>query len=232
MKIRTLFTDRNGGVSRPPYQSFNLAFHTGDDPAAVKRNREILKKRTGVSSIVWMDQVHGDRVETVDISTPSPLLACDAIVTDESDLALAVMVADCIPILLSDKTKGVIAAIHAGRNGTLKEIAKKTVETMQKNFGSTPADIEAKLGPSICERCYEVSKQIADIVKKSFGSSYVNGRYLNLRRLNFDQLTGAGLKPEKIEISDICTKCTEEYFSYRKEGVTGRFAGVIWIEKR
>ncbi len=231
MKIHTLFTGRDGGVSLPPYESLNLAFHTGDDPAAVEKNRALLKKGIGVSRILWMDQVHSDRVEIVDGSAPSPVPACDAIVTNEKNLALAVMVADCIPMLLFDETKGVVAAVHAGRNGTFKEISAKTVERMQKGFGCRPADLKAKLGPSIGECCYEISEDLAQIVEKSFSKVYMNGRYLNLRHLNFDQLTRAGLHPGNIEISDICTRCSEKYFSYRREGVTGRFAGVIWIDR-
>ncbi len=229
MKIETLFTDRSGGASSPPYDSLNLAYHTGDDPALVERNRRVLKKRVGIEKVVFMEQVHGCEVAVVDTNSPSTLPSCDAVVTSASNIALAVMVADCIPILLSDSDRGVIAAVHAGRNGTFLNIAAKTVRKMAKEFGSDPKRIEAKLGPSIHGCCYEVSEELAQIALKNFGYEYVNGRYLDLQGINEKQLIEAGVKKSNIEISPICTCCDKNYFSYRREGVTGRFAGIIWM---
>ncbi len=230
MKIETLFTDRKGGVSASPYDTLNLAYHTGDNPASVQENRKLLKSKMGVERVFYMEQVHGCEVAVVDTKSPDTLPSCDAVVTSASNIALAVMVADCIPILLSDSDRGVIAAVHAGRNGTFLNIAAKSIQKMAKEFGSDPEKIEAKLGPSIHGCCYEVSEELAQIARKNFTSKYVNGRYLDLQGINEKQLMEAGVKKSNIEISPICTCCDKNYFSYRREGVTGRFAGIIWMK--
>ena len=225
-----LFSDRHGGVSAPPYDSLNLGDHVGDDPEAVARNRRILQRRIGGLPIVWMEQVHGDRI--VDVKGPTERAGrCDALVTKCPGIALAVMVADCVPILMADTRRGVVAAVHAGRNGTLLDIAPKTVVHMAKRYGCDPRDIEVWMGPAIGVCCYQVSEEIATIVGKSVGEKYVNGRYLDLKSLNRDRLIAAGVLPEHIMISDVCTCCDLDYFSYRRDGVTGRFAGVIALQE-
>ena len=225
-----LFSDRHGGVSAPPYDSLNLGDHVGDDPEAVARNRRILQRRIGALPIVWMEQVHGDRI--VDVKGPTERAGrCDALVTECPGIALAVMVADCVPILMADTQRGVVASVHAGRNGTLLDIAPKTVVHMAKRYGCDPRDIEVWMGPAIGGCCYEVSEEIATIVGKSVGEKYVNGRYLDLKSLNRDRLIAAGVLPEHIMISDVCTCCDLDYFSYRRDGVTGRFAGVIALQE-
>ena len=231
MKIGWTFTDRRGGVSRPPYDSLNLALHTGDDPFAVSQNRMILQNRIGLP-VYFMQQVHGDNIVIVEESSPETLQACDAIITNSPGIALVVMVADCIPLLLFDEIKGVAAAVHAGRNGTFLNIGTKCVKTMAERFGCCSGDIHAKMGPSIRACCYEISEEMAAVVRKNFGEKYMNGRYLNLQSLNRDRLLEAGLRESSIYISKVCTCCSADHFSYRREGTTGRFAGVVWIEKR
>ncbi len=231
MKIGWTFTDRRGGVSRPPYDSLNLALHTGDDPSAVSQNRKILQNRIGLP-VYFMQQVHGDNIVIVEESSPETLQACDAIITNRPGIALVVMVADCIPLLLFDEIKGVAAAVHAGRNGTFLNIGAKCVKTMAERFGCRSGDIHAKMGPSIRACCYEISEEMAAVVRKNFGEKYMNGRYLNLQSLNRDRLLEAGLREDSIDISKVCTCCSADHFSYRREGATGRFAGAVWIEKR
>jgi YfiH family protein len=231
-KISYLFTDRHGGLSSPPYDSFNLAYHVGDDERSVQRNRDILKRKTALLSIVWMDQIHSNRVHVVDtpLGGDTTIDRCDAIVTDLTQTGLAVMVADCIPLLLYDTKRQVIAAAHAGRNGTFLQIAPKTVRTMQRRFGCDPGEIHAVIGPSIGPCCYEIGEDLAAIVEKSFGKQYMNDRYLDIQRLNVDMLTGIGVKAENIDVSPICSACSSDHYSYRREGTTGRFAGLIWME--
>ena len=225
-----LFTDRHGGVSRPPYDSLNLGDHVGDDPAVAAKNRRRLQTRIGGLPIVWMEQVHGDRI--VDARSANDRVGrCDAIVTDRPGIALAVMVADCIPILMADTQRGVVAAVHAGRNGTLLDIAPKTVAHMVAHYGCRVDDIDVWMGPAIGVCCYEVSEQIAKIVAKSRGERYMNGRYLDLKSLNRDCLIAAGIDAKRVHISDTCTCCDDNYFSYRREGVTGRFAGIIGLKR-
>ena len=231
MKIKYCFTNRHGGVSTPPYNTLNLAFHVGDNQANVIKNRTILQSKLNLQNIVWMDQVHGNNVQTVSSPQTEPLPACDAIITNQPNIALAVMVADCIPILMFDPKRNIIAAIHAGRNGTFLQIAPKTVKVMQKEFGCVPADIQVIMGPSIHVCCYEIGDDLAAIVEKNFGKSYMNGRMLDLQKLNHDQLIKAEVKENHIKISRTCTCCNPNYFSYRRDGITGRFIGIIWIEQ-
>jgi len=230
MKIKYHFTDRYGGVSTLPYDSLNLAFYVGDNQANVIKNRTTLRKRLNLQNIVWMEQVHKDNIQTISSPQSKPIPACDAIITDQPNIALAVMVADCIPILMFDSKCKIIAAIHAGRNGTFLQIAPKTVKVMQKEFGCLPADIQVIMGPSIHNCCYEIRDELVAIVEKNFGKSYVNGRMLNLQKLNHNQLIKANVSKDNIKISSICTCCNPNYFSYRREKTTGRFAGVIWME--
>ncbi len=137
-----------------------------------------------------------------------------------------VMIADCIPILLHDEKKGVIAALHAGRNSTFLKIVDVAINKMKENFGTNPSDIKASFGPSIQKCCYEVSVELVNIVKNSFGSEFINGRYIDLQGINKKLLINNGVK--EINISNICTKCTSKvHFSYRKDPKTGRFAGII-----
>jgi len=230
VKTEYFFTDRHGGVSTQPYDSLNLAFHVGDNKSDVIENRTILKDNLNLQNIVWMEQVHGDNVQIVLSPQSKPIPACDAIITNQPNIALAVMVADCIPILMFDSKRHIIASIHAGRNGTFLQIAPKTVKVMQKEFGCLPSDILVFMGPSIHACCYEIGTDLATIVEKNFGKSYINGRMLDLQKLNRDQLIEVKVREENIKISSTCTCCNHNYFSYRREGATGRFAGIVWME--
>ncbi len=226
-------SDRHGGVSPAPYDTLNIALHVGDDPKNVLRNRIILAAKFDYLSenLIFMEQTHSTNVVVIEDAATNKIENCDAIVTDRPNIPLMVMVADCIPLMLYDPVKRVIAAVHAGRNGTFGDIGPKTVSVMQERFGCDPADILAGLGPSIHACCYEVGEDLADITLKSFGERYIRkregGSYLDLQTLNFDRLRQAGLKTENIEISPLCTACESDFFSYRREGTTGRFAGVI-----
>jgi len=226
--IRYFFTDKRGGVSEGPYRSFNLAFHVGDDAEAVRKNRAILERKVK-KRVLFMNQIHSDKI----ISASDNLCECDAIVSDRDDLALAVMVADCVPLLMFDRHAGVIAAVHAGRAGAFKLIAKKTAAYMCERFGCDPKNIEAVMGPHIRSCCYEVSSKIAREAAAIFSKECVKrGRFLDISLMLRESLVQFGLKSDKIRISKECSCCNERYFSYRREGVTGRFAGVIYKEIR
>ncbi len=232
----TLFcavSDRHGGVSPAPYDTLNIALHVGDNPVNVLRNRTILANRYDYLSenLIYMEQTHSANIAVIDDAAINKIDNCDALITDQKNIPLMVMIADCIPLLLFDPVQRVIAAVHAGRNGTFAQIGPKTVATMQERFATKPGDILAALGPSIHACCYEVGADLADITVKNFGEAYIQKRgeknYMDLQKLNVDQLTGAGLSPEHIEVSPHCSACDSNYFSYRREGTTGRFAGVI-----
>lgn len=216
------FTDKNDG---------NLAFHVEDNEINVIKNRQnlALKLAYKYEDLVYMNQVHGANIIVVDENSPKLIDNCDSIITRSKNLPLMVMVADCIPILMFDGKKEIIAAIHAGRNSTFLEISKKTAEIFIENFSSNPKDISVVLGASIQKCCYEVSDELSKIVENSFGKEFVENNHIDLQGINKKQLNDLGIK--NIEISDICTKCgNKPYFSYRKDKKTGRFAGIIILK--
>ena len=193
----------------------------GDSPEIVARNRELLSKITG--PIQFMNQVHGDEVVEVKSIGDDP--TCDALITRVPGIALAVMVADCIPLLLSSST--VVGAVHVGRRGLMNSVAVKAVDAMRK-LGAD--QIHAQLGPSICGRCYEVPQELADevVAKHPAASSLTNNLTpaLDLSRALIADLVASGVT---YEASTICTLENDEYFSYRRHNITGRNAGVVWL---
>ena len=217
----SVFTTRRNGASLAPYESLNLAQHVGDSAETVARNRELLSKITG--PIQFMNQVHGDEVVEVKSIGDDP--TCDALITRAPGIALAVMVADCIPLLLSAST--VIGAVHIGRRGLMNSVAVKAVDAMRK-LGAD--QIHAQLGPSICGRCYEVPQELADevVAQHPAASSLTNNLTpaLDLPRALIADLVASGVT---YEASTICTLENDEYFSYRRHNITGRNAGVVWL---
>ena len=209
----------------------NIAFHVGDDINNVIENRKklALKHNYKYENLKYMNQVHKSKVEIVTSKSENLIDNCDAIVTNEKDIPLMVMVADCIPILMWDLKQGVIAAVHAGRNSTFQRIAQNTVNTMKTKFNCKVEDIVVEMGPSIQRCCYEVSQELAIIVKQSFGSSFVNNRLIDLQSINKKQLEELGVT--NIKISNVCTKCSKQpYYSYRLDKHTGRFSAVILLK--
>lgn len=222
--IKYFFTTKTDG---------NIAYHVNDNKSNVDKNRQALKSKykVDVSRLVFMNQTHGSNVRIVTQNSKHCTDDCDAIITNEKNLPLMVMVADCIPILMYDDKQKVIAAIHAGRNSTFLKIAQKTALIMMEKFNCKAEDLKVNLGPSIQKCCYEVSSELEDIVKNSFGDEFTNNRLIDLQGINSKQLIQIGLKEENINISKICTKCSnEEYFSFRLNKHCGRFSGIITIE--
>jgi YfiH family protein len=228
-------TDRYGGVSQKPYDSLNLALHVGDAPLNVLENRVRVSEKYNfcVKNLIFMDQVHGAHVAIIEDTMENKIAASDALITNVSNIPLMVMVADCIPILLYDPIQHVIAVVHAGRNGTFLSIVQETIRKMQAHFHSSCEDILIGMGPSIHSCCYEVGSDLADIATKNFGEASIMIKeekyYLDLHSINYNQMIEMGIKKEHIETSAICTACDENYFSYRREGETGRFAGFMML---
>jgi YfiH family protein len=215
------FTNRLGGVSRDAYSSLNLGDHVGDDLNDVSSNREIIEKLYGPTQ--FMNQVHGSRIVIIESVTDEQPTA-DALVTGIPGLTLAVMVADCIPLLLTSRE--IVAAVHVGRRGLVNEIALKTLELMRE-MGAH--DISAKIGPAICGLCYEVSTEIHDEVVAKFPSAMsktaVGTPALDLPRALTEALKSAGVR--SVLDQKLCTVELPELFSYRRDGVTGRQAGLV-----
>lgn len=231
------FTTRGGGVSLPPYHSLNLAFHVGDNELDVEKNHQILADTLHYKkeNLIHMKQIHSAKViqvdEEYDFNTP---VTCDALITDTKEIPLMVMVADCSPILFYDDFKKVIAVAHAGRQGAFLNIIKNVIERFQESYNSKAKDIVVSVGAGICQSCYEVNQEIYDeAVKLGYALALLkkDKRYfLDIRYILKKQLRENGIKEEHIEISDECSSCSnEKYFSYRADGVTGRFAGVIMM---
>jgi len=223
-------------VSKPPFDSFNLGDHVGDDPDAVSANRSRLAQAIGLGAdrVVWMNQVHSDHVQVVSAAGTGARGAfddTDALVTATPRLALAVITADCVPVLLGDARNGVIGAAHAGRVGAAKGIVARTVEAMVA-LGADVADISALLGPAVSGPNYEVPYEMADDVEAVLpGSLTTTARgtaALDLRAGIARQLEGLGVKA--IDIDPRCTVDDPNLFSHRRSAPTGRLASVVWME--
>lgn len=217
------FTDRTGGKSTGAFLSRNVATHVGDDQATVLSNRAELENLLGLP-IQYMNQVHGDVVATVGVEIIADPTA-DALVTQSVGIGVAVMVADCIPLLLASSRT--VAAVHVGRKGLMNKVALAAIKEMRSRDTS---EITAVVGPSICGQCYEVSQEIYDDVSKSFplaaSTTRVGGLALNLSRALIDQLESLGVK---VIDEGRCTVEDHNLYSYRRDGVTGRQVGVVWL---
>jgi YfiH family protein len=224
---RFAITDRHGGVSAPPFAGLNLGGHVGDDPDAVRANRAAVAAAVGVppDRLVFMDQVHGDAVVQVDGPWDGPPPQCDAMVTTRRDLALAVLVADCVPVLLAAPAEGVVGVAHAGRAGMVAGVAERLVDAMRDLGART---ILGRVGPSVCARCYPVGPQLRDEV------AAVRPVSRSVSRHGEPALDVAGgvleqLSPRCWAVEQLpgCTVERDDLFSYRRDGRTGRFAGVV-----
>ncbi|HEV7653886.1 MAG TPA: peptidoglycan editing factor PgeF [Mycobacteriales bacterium] len=233
MTVRRIVTSRSGGVSTGPYASFNLGAHVGDDPAAVTANRGRLAAAAGLAPdhVIWMEQIHGATVQVVDGPRAEPVEATDGLVTATPGIAVAVLVADCVPILLADAEHGVVAAVHAGRVGAAAGVVPRAVEAF-RSAGGDPATGDVLLGPSVCGACYEVPADMQAAVESRLPGSAVRTRKgtpgLDLRAGLARQLDGLGFG--KVVTDPRCTAEDPELYSHRRDGVTGRQAAVAWLE--
>jgi purine-nucleoside/S-methyl-5'-thioadenosine phosphorylase / adenosine deaminase len=233
IRIRRVVTTRHGGVSVPPYASFNLGEHVGDRSEAVAANRERLAAGVGLSAqrLVWMEQVHGRTVAVVDGPLAAPVPATDALVTAEPGLAVAVLVADCVPVLLADPVGKVVGAVHAGRVGARVGVLPAALAAMRE-LGARIEQVEVLLGPSACGQCYEVPAAMQADVEDRLPGSACRTRQgtagLDLRAGLWRQLAAAGVA--RVGVDPRCTIEDPALYSYRREGVTGRLAALTWFE--
>ncbi|HEY5836945.1 peptidoglycan editing factor PgeF [Streptomyces sp.] len=228
------FTDRWGGVSAVPYDSLNLGGAVGDDPAAVRANRALAAGALGrdPGRVVWMNQVHGRDVAVVGEPWGSgPVPAVDATVTTRADLTLAVLTADCVPVLLADPQARVVGAAHAGRPGLVAGVVPATVE-MMITLGADPGRLIALLGPSVCGKCYEVPAvlrdEVAAVVPQAYAETSWGTPAVDVSAGVRAQLARRGVRVH--EAPTVCTLESPEHFSYRRESVTGRLAGYVWLD--
>ncbi|GAA1920064.1 peptidoglycan editing factor PgeF [Streptomyces sodiiphilus] len=230
---RFAFTDRWGGVSAAPYEALNLGGAVGDDPAAVRANRERAAHALGVDprSVLWLNQVHGSAVAVADGPWPGGAAPeADAVVTARRGQVLAVLTADCTPVLLADPEAGVAGAAHAGRPGLAAGVVPATLEAMVA-LGAEPARILARTGPAVCGRCYEVPASLRDEVERAVPGSGCDTRAgtpgIDIAEGVRRQLGAAGV--QDVKISSVCTLESPDHFSYRRLTVTGRQASYVWL---
>ncbi|HEV2781980.1 MAG TPA: peptidoglycan editing factor PgeF [Actinophytocola sp.] len=234
MRIRRVVTTRAGGVSRPPFDSFNLGAGVGDDPEAVAANRKRLADELGLAPdrLVWMEQVHGRNAVIVEGPREGAVPVTDALVTAVPGLALVALVADCVPVLLADPDAGVVGAVHAGRVGARVGVVPAALGAMRE-AGADIGRVEVLLGPAVCGECYEVPATMQADVEKHLPGSACRTRKgtagLDLRAGLWRQLADAGVA--RIGIDPRCTVEDETLFSHRRNKTTGRLAALTWVDR-
>ena len=231
------FSTRLGGVSGGYYESLNLSFDRGDDPEAVRENFRRIGEAIGVQveDMVMSKQTHTTNVRVVTeedrgkgIVRDRDYTDIDGLITNVRGICLVTSYADCVPLYFVDPVRKAIGLSHSGWRGTVGKIGKKTVELMTESFGSDPADILACVGPSICSDCYEVSQDVIDKVKEVFDEALWeslfyekgNGKYqLDLWKTNEEVFQEAGILPEHIAVTNVCTRCNSRIlYSHRVQG--------------
>lgn len=241
--LRHGMTTRLGGVSAPPFNSFNLGKNTRDEVASLKTNYQRLFTCNSATQykVFLTNQVHGDTIQCVafnqaELESETIYDKTDGLMTRESGAFLMSFYADCTPLFFADPIQRVVAVSHAGWKGTVRNIGKKTVEQMCSVYGSKPEDILVGIGPSAGICCYEVGEEVIEQLLdsiptlKDFYSPCDNGKYLvNIKKANVASIIEAGVLIDNIEVSSHCTICDEQFFSYRREGETGRMSGYICI---
>lgn len=244
------FSSRLGGVSEGFLSSMNLSFSRGDEPERVRENFRRIAESIGFSEkdLVFSMQTHTANVRRVGredcgrgLERPVGYCDVDGLVTNEPGVVLATFYADCVPLFFVDPVHHCIGLSHSGWRGTVGKIGKATVETMAREFGSEPGDLLAAVGPSICQECYEVSEEVIGLFRENFAEELWpklfyrkdNGHYqLNLWEANRLIFQEAGILPQHITVTDICTACNPELlFSHRASGgKRGNLAGFLEIK--
>ncbi len=221
------FTTTRGGSSVGDFASLNLGGHVGDDPLTVESNRTLVADAFGVGRdrLLFMNQRQGSDVVVVDGPWEGEAPEADCVVTTSTDLALAVLVADCVPVLLVDQVAGVAAAVHAGRPGMMSGIVGSAVDAMTE-LGAR--SIRAAVGPSVCGRCYEVPEamraQAANVSPAAAAISWKGTPAIDVAAGVVEQLRARSVAVQWIPG---CSRESEELFSYRRQHRTGRYAGVV-----
>ena len=243
------YTTKEGGVSEGEYSSLNLGLSTDDKWENVLKNYNIAAERIGFDAkrVVLTQQVHSDNIKVVTdldagkrLYVKSDILETDGLITNCKNLPIGVFTADCTPVLLCDKEKRVVSAVHSGWRGTLAEISKKAVLKMMDEFGLSPENIVVSIGPSIKQCHFEVKEDVYSLFCKSFGEDFIktvtikkeDSFYIDTDRINKMSLLSVGIKEENISICSTCTFCeSDKFFSHRQsKGKTGRQCAFIVIK--
>jgi polyphenol oxidase len=234
--IKHFVTDRNSNTKG---KEFTLSFSSSPDKEEIRSNRQLLSAAMNIdhSQLYFPSQVHKTKIVNVTARTSKDdVMETDALITVEKGICIAVMSADCVPVLLYDKKNKVVAAVHSGWRGTVARIVEKTLNKMRAEFGSKGENILAGIGPSVSQNSYEVGEEVVHQVRQAFGTQSGlmieqpnNKAMLDLWKANKLQLMEFGVASSDIEISDLCTvKNNNDFFSARK-GDGGRFAAGIML---
>jgi YfiH family protein len=243
--VKHCFTTRYGGVSEGIYSSLNLSFTRGDQEGAVKENflRVAQALKIDANNFVFSDQTHTTNVRVIDAadagngwSKDKTFFHTDGMITNVAGLVLATFYADCVPIFLVDPVNRCIGLVHSGWKGTVGRIGKVAINKMATAFGTKAEHLVCAIGPSICQDCYEVSEDVAQLFQQEFPrqmneilTAKIDKKYqLNLWRANEIILTEAGVKKEQLAVTNVCTCCNQDLlFSHRashgKRGNLGAF---------
>jgi polyphenol oxidase len=230
--IQAGFSGRPGGHSQAPYDSLNLGLGVGDDPAAVTGNRSALAAACGLAlaDLTWMRQVHGSDVWYAGAGAAGPPGPVDAMFTDVPGRALCVLVADCVPVLVADPQARIVGAAHAGREGLAAGVVPALVAAMMA-AGARPALMRAVTGPAICGACYEVPAElqarVSAVVPAAACATATGTCGLDIVAGVRAQLEQAGVR--QVGADGRCTRESPGLYSYRRDGQTGRAAGLIWL---
>ena len=228
---------RQGGVSPEPCQGLNLAFMPDDDEANVRANLDLAAETLGFAGLSVAGQVHGTNLLEVNRENPHRARRAsevergyDALVTREPGLGLLIKLADCQGVLLFDPATKVVAVVHSGWRGSAANIIGATVARLTDEHGVRPADLLAGITPSLGPCCGEFVNY-RDELPRSFWDFRVGENHFDFWAVSRAQLTEAGLRPENIEVAEVCTVCSEEFYSYRRDKTTGRFGLVAGVLK-
>lgn len=229
--------NRHGGLSQPPFSFLNCSFAVGDDRETVEANRATIKDTMKLDRLVSVGQVHGDDVYCLEEFPADDLEidGYDAIVSPLPKVGLMIQHADCQGVLLCDPERRIIAAIHSGWRGSVRDILSKTVRLMSDRYAARPRDILALIGPSLGPCCSEFVNHRLELPEQFLRFRTV-GNHFDFWQISREQLTAAGLLSSSISVTGVCTSCSRDYFSYRRarregDGVTGRNGSVIVLEE-
>ena len=239
------FSTKLGGVSKGCWATMNISTTRGDDPEDVEENQRRIARAIGVKpeDMTFTNQTHTTNVAVVRAEDKGRrFMETDGMITNVPGICLVTFYADCVPLLFLDPVKKVVASSHSGWRGTVNRMGQVTVEKMQKEFGCDPKNILACVGPSICQECYEVSEDVIDMFRANFRESEYdrlfyakeNGKFqLDLWKANELVLTDAGIRPEHMAVTNVCTCCNPELlFSHRaSKGKRGNLAAFIALKE-
>lgn len=225
---------RHGGVSQPPFDGLNLSFSVGDRAEHVRHNRTLVRQAMGLAELISVGQVHGTNTliltDRRHVAAASEVKGIDILMTNIPGLGLLIKQADCQAVALYDPVQQVIANLHCGWRGNVHNVIGQAVGQLREVFGSQPEQLRAGISPSLGPCCAEFVNYRQEFPEALWGYQ-VRPHFFDLWRLSFDQLRQAGLKPEHIQVAGLCTRCQgEDFFSYRRDGVTGRNGTVLALK--